>query len=204
MHSLQFHLISKSYNNLCNRDNDGVLEISGMFPAMLKRMCREMNLTLVSEYPPDGIWGSHMENGTWTGIIGVLSRSQADISPTGLTITPDRVKVVDFTSFTFFGGLNYIMSKEHLRSNDMWIHLSTLTDAFLVLSTVAYGAMTLYLVLISSLGLGTKGDLSKLEWNGFWDSLGYILVVMGQRSMQIDDSWLPTRFLIFTLSTTKI
>jgi hypothetical protein len=41
-------------------------------------------------------WGSRMPNGTWNGVIGMLTKDEADVSTTSLIATSERMEVVDF------------------------------------------------------------------------------------------------------------
>jgi ABC-type amino acid transport substrate-binding protein len=45
----------------------------------------------------DSFSGSLSADGTWSGLIGVLARREADVAVTGTTMTPKRAEVVDFT-----------------------------------------------------------------------------------------------------------
>jgi ABC-type amino acid transport substrate-binding protein len=42
------------------------------------------------------IWGSGMLNGSWNGLIGMLTRHGVDIATANLIVTPERAVVVDF------------------------------------------------------------------------------------------------------------
>ncbi|GIY17026.1 uncharacterized protein CEXT_296731 [Caerostris extrusa] len=49
--------------------------------------------------PPDLEWGS-LKNGSWSGIIGMLDRGEADMGITYMAVTEDRFQVVDFSAPT--------------------------------------------------------------------------------------------------------
>jgi hypothetical protein len=42
------------------------------------------------------IWGSDMLNGSWNGLIGMLTRHEVNVVTTNIIVTPERVAVVDF------------------------------------------------------------------------------------------------------------
>ena len=44
----------------------------------------------------ENVWGVELPNGTWNGVIGVMARSEADVSSIGLVATSARMRVVDF------------------------------------------------------------------------------------------------------------
>jgi ABC-type amino acid transport substrate-binding protein len=41
-------------------------------------------------------WGSVMRNGSWNGLVGMLTRHEVDVATANLIVTPERVDVVDF------------------------------------------------------------------------------------------------------------
>lgn len=49
------------------------------------------------EDPVESMWGALLPNGTWTGIVGKVSRNEADIGMGDLSITLNRMQVVDYT-----------------------------------------------------------------------------------------------------------
>lgn len=66
-----------------------------MFNELLKRL--KQNMTYELYHVPDNTFGSFV-NGSWTGIVGQLNTSKADVAFSPLTITADRVKAIDFSS----------------------------------------------------------------------------------------------------------
>ncbi|KAK2579344.1 hypothetical protein KPH14_008295 [Odynerus spinipes] len=46
-------------------------------------------------------WGVNLPNGSWTGVIGMLVRNEADIAATGLMMTSDRLDAIAFTSAVY-------------------------------------------------------------------------------------------------------
>jgi hypothetical protein len=42
------------------------------------------------------IWGSDMLNGSWNGLIGMLTRHEVDVATANTIVTPERFAVVDF------------------------------------------------------------------------------------------------------------
>ncbi|XP_048258591.1 glutamate receptor-like [Haliotis rufescens] len=47
--------------------------------------------------PPDGLWGEVEENGSWTGIVGMLQREEADLCSVPYAMNIERAKVMEFT-----------------------------------------------------------------------------------------------------------
>jgi ABC-type amino acid transport substrate-binding protein len=45
----------------------------------------------------EGFSGSVLKNGSWNGLIGALARREAEVTITGVIMTPTRTEVVDFS-----------------------------------------------------------------------------------------------------------
>ncbi|KAJ9587754.1 hypothetical protein L9F63_018826 [Diploptera punctata] len=58
---------------------------------------KEINFTTEYHYPPDNAYGGKLENGTWTGVIGMLKSGQVEISNVAFEMTAERSEAVDFT-----------------------------------------------------------------------------------------------------------
>ncbi|GIY07300.1 lig_chan-Glu_bd domain-containing protein [Caerostris extrusa] len=56
-------------------------------------------------------WGSLMENGTWSGIIGMVARGEVDMGLTYLAIMEDRSKFVDFSTPYYSFGRTFVTDK---------------------------------------------------------------------------------------------
>ncbi|GFS84357.1 glutamate receptor ionotropic, delta-1 [Nephila pilipes] len=65
------------------------------------RFLEELSQVLQFKYdlisPPDMQWGRRLENGFWTGLVGIVSRGEADLAVSGVVSTKERQEVVDFT-----------------------------------------------------------------------------------------------------------
>ena len=82
-----------NYLKLTDSGYDGFfVDIVDIFRSM-------MNFDMEWINPPDRNWGT-LENGTWTGMVGQLSRGEADLSTTGLTLTLQRLDACDFSKGT--------------------------------------------------------------------------------------------------------
>ncbi|XP_063240129.1 probable glutamate receptor [Bacillus rossius redtenbacheri] len=82
----------------------------------------------------DGGAGMMADNGSWTGVIGVLQRSEADVAIADITVTTGRSAVADFT---------YVYWKNSLNAYVKWPTMSYVSDmrsfAAVMLATV-FGA----------------------------------------------------------------
>ncbi len=58
---------------------------------LLSALSSPLNFTVLWTLPPDGRWGSSIDNGTgMSGIVGELSSKEADLSTGGLYMTSER------------------------------------------------------------------------------------------------------------------
>ena len=78
------------------RDGDGkVVRSFGVYQDILFYITEHLNLTVKPEEIPSGRW-ERLENGSWTGGIGVLQRKEADVCSVGVGINIERNSVVGY------------------------------------------------------------------------------------------------------------
>ncbi|XP_042204109.1 ionotropic receptor 21a-like [Homarus americanus] len=66
---------------------------------VVNALSRVLNFTVVFEEPPPGeFWGVMNENETWSGMMGRLSRNEADIGVANLFLTLGRLGAVDYSA----------------------------------------------------------------------------------------------------------
>ncbi|PSN50309.1 Ionotropic receptor 135, partial [Blattella germanica] len=70
---------------------------TGFFLEYWENMEKWMNFTTEYLYPSDGAYGGKLENGSWSGVIGMLMSKEVDASSVAFEMTADRAQVVDFT-----------------------------------------------------------------------------------------------------------
>ncbi|XP_069941762.1 probable glutamate receptor [Cherax quadricarinatus] len=64
---------------------------------MLQYIAQGLNFKYKYVTPADGMFGSKQENGSWSGMVGMVSRGEADIAIGPFGITENRTEVVDIT-----------------------------------------------------------------------------------------------------------
>ncbi|GBL85975.1 hypothetical protein AVEN_89041-1 [Araneus ventricosus] len=80
-----------------NKTSSGTT-ISGIEGKFLQILAEKLDFQFEIVSPLDGKWGNLMDDGTWSGIIGMVARGEADMGLTYLAIMEDRSKVVDFSA----------------------------------------------------------------------------------------------------------
>nr|UEN71271.1 ionotropic receptor 2 [Gregopimpla kuwanae] len=83
--------------SLIVRDENGqMIGLGGFFGGIMQLLEESMNCTVI--YHESFNWGQFLDNGTWTGAIGLLTRNDVDIVAAELMMTRDRLEAVDFTT----------------------------------------------------------------------------------------------------------
>nr|XP_042906672.1 glutamate receptor ionotropic, delta-1-like [Parasteatoda tepidariorum] len=79
------------------RNIQGELELSGIEGKFIHLLMNAMKLPFEIKIPPDGEWGRKMDNGSWTGLVGMVHRGEADLAISQLSITAERSQAVKFS-----------------------------------------------------------------------------------------------------------
>ncbi|XP_071545437.1 uncharacterized protein [Panulirus ornatus] len=74
------------------------LSFKGPMVNVLNIFATTMNFTYRYVRPPDRSWGIKLDDGTWTGMVGIVGRKEADFGLGPYDLTALRAEVVDFTS----------------------------------------------------------------------------------------------------------
>ncbi|XP_071042155.1 glutamate receptor ionotropic, NMDA 2B-like [Parasteatoda tepidariorum] len=79
-------------------DDHGRTALAGVEGKFLQLLMNLMKISFKLIIASDGEWGQELDNGSWTGMIGLIQKGEADMAINKLSITEDRMKVVDFTT----------------------------------------------------------------------------------------------------------
>ncbi len=165
-------------------NNDG--SFSGLIVDVVERMGTMSNFTMDWIIPPDGAYGSKNPDGTWNGMIGLLTKDVADIAGAMLSITLSRSEVVSYTH-PFLETKSTLLGTEETFKNsggafNFTGYLSVLTIeawiCFLVLLSVDVLAFLIYF------------NASKVSIN-YSDSLGKSFVAVGETVVKLGLSFDP-------------
>nr|XP_053641775.1 probable glutamate receptor [Cherax quadricarinatus] len=99
---------------------------SGPMADLLDYLAQALNFSYSKVRPPDGVWGAKLDNGSWSGMVGMVIREEASIGVGPFILSGERAKVVDFTAPIF---LDYwkIMGARGVPEVDPWGFLFPLT-----------------------------------------------------------------------------
>ncbi|KAG8176168.1 hypothetical protein JTE90_012958 [Oedothorax gibbosus] len=86
----------KNFFELKGNSTKGII-LEGIEAKLLETISKYMNINFKLVSPEDRQWGYQKPGGNWTGIIGMVARSEADMGLAYLSITESRTRVVDFS-----------------------------------------------------------------------------------------------------------
>nr|XP_045601351.1 probable glutamate receptor [Procambarus clarkii] len=73
------------------------LTYTGPLALLLQLLAHSINFTYTFLRPPDGAWGNKQADGSWTGMVGMVYRKEADLGLGPFGVSSGRAEVVDFT-----------------------------------------------------------------------------------------------------------
>ncbi|XP_076040830.1 ionotropic receptor 21a-like [Oratosquilla oratoria] len=86
-------------NVLYFRSDDGeVLYPYGTEIEVVKAFAQHLNFSVEFQEPPlEELWGRQQEDGTWTGMVGILSRDEVDLAVVDLYLSAERTPFIDYS-----------------------------------------------------------------------------------------------------------
>nr|XP_021002400.2 probable glutamate receptor [Parasteatoda tepidariorum] len=79
------------------KEINGEIFLSGVDGKFLESLMAAFNVRFRMKEASDGEWGSLLDNGNWSGMVGMVHRGEADIAINQISITEERLSVVDFS-----------------------------------------------------------------------------------------------------------
>ncbi|XP_035225929.1 probable glutamate receptor [Stegodyphus dumicola] len=80
--------------------HDKISLTGGIEAKMIEILANTLKFKYELVTPKDGQWGKMQENGSWTGLIGMVSRNESDLALAYITATEQRKSAVDFITYT--------------------------------------------------------------------------------------------------------
>ncbi|XP_053632781.2 probable glutamate receptor [Cherax quadricarinatus] len=72
-------------------------KFKGPVPEVMNYLAKGLNFSYTNVRPPDGVWGSKQDDGSWNGMVGMVMREEVSIGVGPFILSEDRAEVVDFT-----------------------------------------------------------------------------------------------------------
>ena len=134
------------FTQLIKDDTGKVVGSSGYFQEMLFYITERLNLNIIIREIPKERW-RQLENGSWTGGIGILQRKEADICSVGMGMKLERSTAVGFTLPTHRDIITLIAPSTEGISIDMWAYL----EIFGVYQWLIFIALLVSFIIINTL-----------------------------------------------------
>ncbi|GFU27917.1 glutamate receptor ionotropic, delta-1 [Nephila pilipes] len=93
------------------RVENGTFHLGGIEARFMDLLSKILKFKYHLKSPYDGEFGTLHENGSWSGLIGMVQRKEVDIALNLLSITEDRIKAVDFSEPYTLQDVTFIVRK---------------------------------------------------------------------------------------------
>ena len=122
INTLKFY---KNYAEPLYDSQGNVVGSEGSHQARVHAFAESMNLNIETLLVFDNEFGKILENGTWTGCVGMLTRNHADACSTGLAWTISRNTAIDFSDALTVPNDRYTLMGPITREKvlDMWVYI---------------------------------------------------------------------------------
>ncbi|GAB1597397.1 glutamate receptor, partial [Argonauta hians] len=124
---------------------------------LAEHLKRIINIDYIFRIVRDGNYGQKLKNGTWDGMIGELTRSEANIAIAPLTITSQREEVVDFSKPFMNVGISIMIKKPEKQKPGVFSFMEPLS--------LEIWTCIIFAFLGISLGLWLVSRFSQCEWH---------------------------------------
>ncbi|KAG7162336.1 Glutamate receptor U1-like 7, partial [Homarus americanus] len=73
-------------------------KVTGPMNMLVDYLAKAHNFSYTYMRPPDGSWGHLNENGSWSGMVGMVVRKEADLASGPFGLNENRAKAIDYTA----------------------------------------------------------------------------------------------------------
>lgn len=80
-----------------NYDEKGKLNVTGYLPDIWRELADTLNFTYIYHLSKDKTSGLESPNGTWNGLIEMLTKNEIDVAVIPLSMAKNRIRLVDFS-----------------------------------------------------------------------------------------------------------
>ncbi|XP_063885564.1 probable glutamate receptor isoform X1 [Scylla paramamosain] len=125
------------------------LEFKGYVDNIVRHFAKALNFTPLYALSPERTFGTRLPDGSWTGLIGMVVRQEADFAPGPFIISPVRREAVDHSTILRNGNLRILSGLSRL-TIDPWGFLLPLTPLVWAVTLAALLGVLLVLQLFPS------------------------------------------------------
>ncbi|XP_067122042.1 glutamate receptor U1-like [Centruroides vittatus] len=136
--------------------------INGIYFDIFKIIQEKSNSKYKLISPVDNVFGTKNQNGSWNGMVGQISRKEADFGFVPLYVTAERLKYIDFSTPLKFPQIKFLIKAPKERSSfDSIVRPFTFqTWLTIILSTFIFG-----LILYEVIRLDSDFTENKQNWS---------------------------------------
>ncbi|XP_055936608.1 glutamate receptor ionotropic, delta-1-like [Argiope bruennichi] len=129
-----------------NKENNDI-KVSGVEGKLLDILSSALKFNYQLFSPRVRDWG-RLQNGNWTGLVGMVHRKEVDLALSTLTISEDRMEAIDFTSPYTIQDVTFIVSKPGVLDNvnDIFQPFDLYTWICTFLSVIIYSGLFYFLL----------------------------------------------------------
>ena len=180
--------------------NDNIIDAKGYLIDLLNMLKKNCNFTSTIQYTIDGKFGGKNKDGSWNGMVGMVTRDEADVVMTTLTLTNIRKTVIDYTIPLFWEYMTLIAPKGQKLQVDYLVFLKIFPMYVygIIFGGVLLFALAFYLISLS--GIDNLHRQPDSEPFGFTNSIGIAMMFLMQLSYQISTKAMSTRVIYYTAS----
>ncbi|KAL7640260.1 UNVERIFIED_CONTAM: hypothetical protein RMT77_009674 [Armadillidium vulgare] len=102
---------------------DGKVQIFGPLANLLEALATSLQFQYKLSRPPDGGWGIPNNDGSWSGMIGMVQRNEADFALGPFGLTDSRSKIVEFSTPILIDYYRILVKRPNLQ-RDPWVFLN--------------------------------------------------------------------------------
>ncbi|XP_068224022.1 probable glutamate receptor [Palaemon carinicauda] len=129
-------------------------QVSGSMGSLLNALSQSLNFSYKIVRPEDGLWGSIGEDGSWSGMVGMVHRHEADMALGPHDITLIRTTAIDYTSPIFTDARQFVLAQNRAEV-DPWGFLLPLSPMVWIGALITLGVIALVMI---TLGRNYRGD----------------------------------------------
>ena len=186
-------------------DSDKI-QVTGYQKDVLLQLGKIMNFSVVNKLSVDGQFGAKNPNGSWNGMVGMLTRNDGDVCIAGFAITNARSKVIDFSLPLFRQSWILMTQKPKGKLFNVWAYMEALgLVPWAVLVAVLLG-LAFGFLMISRMDPHAIHNPYDSERFGILNAIGLVMIALLQRDYHINKSKSSVRllFVVTCLSTYMI
>ncbi|CAH1371106.1 hypothetical protein MTP99_012595 [Tenebrio molitor] len=165
-----------SLNHLTDKRDIHIDSIAKVNYVLVEHLSDTVNAVL--NYSVRGTWGYKNNESKWSGMIGELTRNEADIGGTALFLTSDRIEIIDYIAMTTPTRSKFIFRQPKL---------SYVANVFTLPFDGLVWASTCALLLIMTMVLYVV-----VKWE--WKKKKYVEIANESNDIEIPNSWVEVTF----------